>query len=233
MNAVVHLDEGIIASLVTNGDLSRLSPSQKVAYYNYRCSQAGLDPAAKPFDLLRLNGKEILYANATCTQQLCATRKLSLTIVSRERIDDTYIVHARVTDAEGRSTDNMGAVPLSGLKGEALSNAMMKATTKASRRTVLAHCGLGMLDETETSTIPNAQPVAMPAAVPLVTLTVENPLTVEEAMQALIDHGSSDGFIELVAGYAARVPDPDGFKAQARALFKEIREREQGIHGSK
>jgi len=46
MNELVKLDENIIASLVTTGDLSRLTAAEKVSYYNYRCSQAGLDPAA-------------------------------------------------------------------------------------------------------------------------------------------------------------------------------------------
>jgi hypothetical protein len=161
MNAVAplkpqHIDAEIVSSLVTTGDLSRLTAMQKVQLYNYRCAQVGLDPAAKPFDLLKLNGKEILYANAGCTQQLAQLHKLSVEVVSRDKLDDLFIVHARVKDAEGRSTDNTGAVAIGNLKGEALANAIMKATTKAIRRTVLAHVGLGMMDETEVETIPGA-----------------------------------------------------------------------------
>jgi hypothetical protein len=161
MNAVAplkpqHIDAEIVSSLVTTGDLSRLTAMQKVQLYNYRCAQVGLDPAAKPFDLLKLNGKEILYANAGCTQQLAQLHKLSVEIISRDKVEDLFIVHARVKDAEGRSTDNTGAVAIGNLKGEALANAIMKATTKAIRRTVLAHVGLGMMDETEVETIPGA-----------------------------------------------------------------------------
>lgn len=159
MNAVVQLktiEPSIIASLVTTGDLSRLSPQEKISYYNYRCQQAGLDPAAKPFDLLKLNGKEVLYANASCTQQLCGIHKLSVEITSKEKTDDIYVVCARVRSPDGRVSENMGAVALGNLKGEALANAMLKATTKAIRRTVLAHLGLGMMDETEVETIPGA-----------------------------------------------------------------------------
>lgn len=158
MNAVAtisNIDPIIIESLVINGDLSRLSPAQKVALYNYRCAQAGLDPAAKPFDLLSLSGKQVLYANASCTQQLCKIHKLSVEVLDRTKIDDIFVVNARVRGPDARSTDNTGAVSIGGLKGEALSNALMKATTKAIRRTVLAHVGLGMLDETEVETIPN------------------------------------------------------------------------------
>ncbi len=153
------IDAGVIATLVTKGDLAGLSPQDQVSYYNYRCQQAGLDPAAKPFDLLKLNGKLVLYANASCTQQLCGIHKLKVQITARERIEDIYTVCARVESQDGRSSEHMGAVPSAGLKGEALSNALMKATTKAIRRTVLAHVGLGMLDETEAETIPGAEKV--------------------------------------------------------------------------
>lgn len=152
------LDPKIIESLVIGGDLKRLTPAQKVAYYKYRCDQLGLDPAAQPFALLSLNGKEVLYALSGCTQQLCDKRGLSVAITKREKIDDIYCVEARVTGKDGRSTENMGTAPVGGLKGEALGNAFLKATTKAIRRTVLAHCGVGAMDETEVETIPDARP---------------------------------------------------------------------------
>lgn len=155
-NQLNTISPDVIASIVLNGDLSKLSPTQKVELYNYRCHQAGLDPSAKPFDLLTLNNKQILYANAAATQQLTATRSLSHQVTNRELVDGIYCVFVRVTGHDGRSTENMGAVPVEGLKGEAKANAMLKATTKAIRRAVLAHCGLGMMDETEVETIPGA-----------------------------------------------------------------------------
>lgn len=185
MNNVVNMKQGevldpkVIESIVINGDLSKLQPQQKVAYYNYRCSQAGLDPAAKPFDLLKLNGKEVLYANAQCTQQLCAIHKLSTQVTHREKMDDIYLVSVRVTGADGRLSENQGAVAIAHLKGDALANAVLKATTKAIRRAVLAHCGLGMLDETEAETIPNARMEPMvqvsTEAAPSVAAVVEQP----------------------------------------------------------
>ena len=163
-NELQTITPDIISSLVINGDLSKLSPVQKVELYNFRCHQAGLDPSAKPFDLLTLNGKQVLYANAGATQQLTATRNLSHSITSRELTDGIYCVFCRVAGPDGRSTENMGAVPIEGLKGEAKANAMLKATTKAIRRAVLAHCGLGLMDETETEveTIPGAARIALP-----------------------------------------------------------------------
>ena len=164
MSALVNtsqLDPEVIHSIVIKGDMSGLSQEQAVAYYNYRCQQVGLDPSAKPFDLLVLNGKKLLYANAGATQQLCAVHKLSVSIINRERFEGVYLVSVRVTGQDGRVTENDGAVELDSERiGRA--NALMKATTKAIRRTVLAHCGLGMMDETEVETIPNAVTAPMP-----------------------------------------------------------------------
>jgi hypothetical protein len=163
------LDQSIIDSIVLRGDLSGLKEEQLTGYYNYRCQQVGLDPSAKPFDLLVLSGKKVLYANAGATQQLSNLHGLSTAITNRERVENVYLVSVRCTGKDGRSSENQGAVDISGLSGEKLANALMKATTKAIRRTVLAHCGLGMLDETELDTIPNNQyqKVDMPVAAPL------------------------------------------------------------------
>jgi hypothetical protein len=171
MSALVNtanLDPEVIHSIVLKGDMSGLSQEQAVAYYNYRCQQVGLDPSAKPFDLLTLNGKKLLYANAGATQQLCSVHKLSVSIINRERFEGVYLVSVRVTGQDGRVTENDGAVELDSERiGRA--NALMKATTKAIRRTVLAHCGLGMMDETEVETIPNAvtSPMPMPSSLPI------------------------------------------------------------------
>ena len=151
------LDHDTISKLVIGGDLKGLTEKQRVEYYTYRCQQVGLDPSAQPFALLTLNGKLLLYALAGCAQQLTSLHKLSHLITSRELVDGTYCVFCRVSGPDGRSTENLGAVAIEGLKGEAKANAMMKATTKAIRRSVLAHMGLGMMDETEVETIPGAK----------------------------------------------------------------------------
>jgi hypothetical protein len=175
-----QLDPAIIASIVLRGDLSGLNETQAVDYYNYRCAQVGIDPSAKPFDILILNGKRILYANASATQQLSSTHGLSISIINRERIEAIYCVTVRVTAKDGRSTENQGAVDLAGQSGERLANSIMKATTKAIRRTVLAHCGLGMLDETEVETIPGAQVVAIPIPnVPAISAVLDRPYKVQ------------------------------------------------------
>lgn len=150
----------IAEKLALAGDLSGLTPPQKVAYYGYRCQMLGLDPMGRPFDYLQLNGKLVLYANKGCTEQLTESRKLSSQIVSRELMEGgLFAVGVRVTGADGRCTENMAVVPLGSTALEARANMMMKCATKALRRTVLSHCGLGMLDETEVDTIPGARRV--------------------------------------------------------------------------
>ena len=60
---------------------------------------------------------------------------------------------------------DIGAVNIAGLKGEAYANAIMKAETKAKRRATLDLLGLGVLDESEADSIPNATTVAINAMV--------------------------------------------------------------------
>jgi hypothetical protein len=151
------LDSNIIASLVINGDLAKLSPEQKVSYYRQFCERLGLDPISQPFKLLKLSGKETLYCDRGGASQLCRVHGVSHEIKNRETIQNCYIVTAQAIDMTGRHTESTGAVNIEGLKGEALCNAMMKAETKAKRRATLDLLGLGMLDETEVESMPQSE----------------------------------------------------------------------------
>lgn len=160
-NEVALLSYDTLAALVIGGDLSKLNQQQKVEYYTQFCVRIGLDPATQPFKILKLQGKETLYAGRECAAQLCKLHKVSHQIVSRERADDLSIVTAKAMTPDGRCTESIGAVSIMGLKGEALANALMKAETKAKRRATLDLLGLGLLDETEADTIPGAVQVAV------------------------------------------------------------------------
>lgn len=159
----IPFDENIISSIVINGDISKLSPQQKVSYYHQFCERLGLDPLSQPFKLLRLNGKEILYCDRTGAQQLNKIHKVSHEIKARETVSGCYVVTAQASTPDGRHTESIGAVTIDNLRGDALCNAMMKAETKAKRRATLDLLGLGILDETETETIANAQKMDAPA----------------------------------------------------------------------
>jgi hypothetical protein len=157
------LDPAILESLALRGDISGLKPDQKVRYVNDRCHRLGLDPADIPFLSLRLNGKEVLYASRAATDQLARLHGVRREVISREIIQDCYVVTVRGTLPDGRTEDSIGAVAIGGLKGDAFANAIMKAETKAKRRNTLAILGLGMLDESEIETIPRK--ALAPAAV--------------------------------------------------------------------
>jgi hypothetical protein len=132
-------------------------------FYAFRCEQLGISMEAHPFDLIELpaSGKMparmILYANAGCAQQLAFQHKLSSKVIDKWREDDAYCVMVELSGPDGRVTSNIGVSGLSSydkqLKGDQLGNSIMRATTKAIRRTIFAHCGLNMMDETEDETI--------------------------------------------------------------------------------
>lgn len=162
------IDPQLLSKLVLQGDLSSLTPQQKVEYVVALCNRLGLDPVTQPLKLLKIPDKktgtvkEVVYADRGCASQLNEKFGLSHQITKTEQIGDVFIVHDRCSSPDGRFTDEIGAVALSGYEGKALSasqiqNALMHARTKASRRSTLSHIGLGMLDETEAATIQDAQ----------------------------------------------------------------------------
>lgn len=158
-------DAKAIESVLVGGDLSRLTSEQRVGYYNTVCASLGLNPLTKPFAYITLNGKMVLYALKDATEQLRKLHGVSITEVTSSRLEDVFVVTAKAQDRSGRTDAATGAVPIGNLKGESLANALMKAETKAKRRATLSICGLGMLDETEAETIPQALVVEAPKSV--------------------------------------------------------------------
>ena len=154
-------DATAIEQVLISGDLAKLTPPQRVAYYNAVCKSLGLNPLTKPFDYISLNGKLTLYAKRDCTDQLRKIHGVSITKLERESVDGVYAVTAYATDKTGRTDTAIGAVAMDNLKGEARANALMKAETKAKRRVTLSVCGLGMTDETEVESIPAARTIAV------------------------------------------------------------------------
>jgi len=76
-------DSAIISSVILSGDLSKLSATDKVQYFNGYCERLGLDPFTQPFQILRLQGKETLYLTRAGAQQLNKLHSVSNEIVSR------------------------------------------------------------------------------------------------------------------------------------------------------
>jgi hypothetical protein len=154
----------ILERVLVTGDLSRLSAQERTAYYLRVCESLGLNPLTKPFDYITLNGRLVLYAKRDATDQLRRLRQISVAITARESLGDLYLVTARATDSTGRMDESIGVVAISGLRGEPLANAIMRAETKAKRRVTLSICGLGWLDETEVADAGKSDGPAPPLA---------------------------------------------------------------------
>lgn len=155
-----HIEElSAIEKVVVQGDLSPLSPSQRVTYYKKVCESAGLNPFTKPFEYIVLNGKLTLYAKKDCTEQLRKLNGISIVSLEDKLVDDIYIVTAKASTKDGRTDQAKGAVVIGHLKGEQKANAIMKAETKAKRRVTLSISGMGFCDESEIDSIPNAKTV--------------------------------------------------------------------------
>jgi len=153
----VQDNNSVIESVVIGGDLSKLNPAQRVQYYKAVCESVGLNPLTRPFDYITLNKKLTLYARKDATDQLRKINDISL--VGKpdiQYVDEWIIVTVEVRDKEGRTDADVGAVNRKDMMGN-FGNALMKAVTKAKRRATLSICGLGMLDETEVETIPDAE----------------------------------------------------------------------------
>jgi hypothetical protein len=159
-----QLSGEIVSSIILNNDLSKLSKEQQVQYVAYRCKSAGLDVAGSPFNLIpNKEGKLFLYANKEAAAQLNQLRGLSPVVYKEELLmnDTVYKVTYRVTEG-GRATEDCGAVGLVKVKKvpgkedeirklspDEMADAIMKAHTKAKRRAILTHCGIGTNDSDE------------------------------------------------------------------------------------
>jgi len=148
-----------IRSAISNNNLASLSDEQKDQYYLFMCDALKLNPLTNPLQWVRLNGKLQLYAAKNCAEQLRMIHKLSIKIKEARTDEKTgqFIVVAEGVTPDGRSDSSLAAVSLQGLKGDALSNAMMKCETKAKRRLTLSMCSTGLIDESEVVTIPNRE----------------------------------------------------------------------------
>ena len=149
----------VLEKVILNADLSSLSPTELVTYLYRVCDKFGIDPITQPFQFIKLNGKLTLYATKACAAALIELKSISTKIVSQEQFQDVFVVTCEATrkdeNNEIQTAQDIGVVPIAGLKGDQLGNAMMKAATKAKRRTVLNMAGLGATDESELQAIAN------------------------------------------------------------------------------
>ena len=176
------------------GDLSKLSEGDRAAYYSKVCESVGLNPLTWPFEYIRLNGKLKLYAKKDCTDQLRSLRGVSISKAETRIESGLAIVEVTATTKDGRSDCDMGCVPITGLSGESLGNALMKAVTKAKRRVTLSICGLGWLDETELDFVKSEhQPIQQPEKIKAIAPTPK--LLAAQSPQDIKLRGIADSLI--------------------------------------
>ena len=157
-----ELDHSTLYQVVTTGDTSAMTPDQKLQYYKVMCEGAGLDPRTVPFQFIKTNQGERIYATKSATNQLGLRHKVSCEITKQEIMRDVLMISVKAKTPDDRFTDEIGAVTVGELKGDAFANALMKCATKAKRRAVLSHCGLGVMDESESETMGGAQATYVP-----------------------------------------------------------------------
>jgi hypothetical protein len=202
-------------SVLGTGDLAKLTVPQRVEYYTQVCHTIGVNPLTQPFRFLTFQGQIKLYATRDCTDQLRKINRIDLTIAEKRMEGDLLIVTARATTPDGRSDEDVGAVSVGRMQGEARANAIMKAVTKAKRRVTLSVCGLGFLDESEVDTIPGARTFAHTETVaPIISTEPERdvgrgdpepePEFVDQIEYAIEDEKDGYKRVKLIDAYAMR-----------------------------
>ena len=155
-----QINSELLEKVILGNDLSGLTSIQKVEYVKSICQTIGLNPVTKPIQLMKFQGKEVPYFTKDASEQLRKNNRVSITKVDTKIHDGgLYVVTAYATTPDGRQDCSTGAIVISGLRGDALANAMMKAETKAKRRVTLSICGLGFIDELEVDSLPQAQKI--------------------------------------------------------------------------
>lgn len=186
-------ESAMVDSLVTRGDWSGLNPAERARVYTAVCKQHGLNPMSQPFAFLRLNGKEVLYANRGATDQLAAMHHVNRKIIDGPKIVDICGTKVALCTAEATLPNGRVETATATLPVVDPVNLYMKLETKAKRRATLSILGLGMMDEMETETIPGAERLAM-GAVTLVRDDAPAQLAAPDALAAFrADLDAADG----------------------------------------
>lgn len=153
-----HLTEKVIAN---NGDLAGLTEVERKVYYLAMCARFGLDAFSNPFNYLEQTSKRFnretkqdefftrvtLYPNQRAADQLAKQQGITVQIKERS-FDSGLAIAVAVAVSRGRQVEEVGAVEVGNRITKA--DAIMKASTKARRRAILALCGFAPDDDGES-----------------------------------------------------------------------------------
>lgn len=190
------------------GDLSQLSPDERIDYYRRICESLSLNALTVPFQYILFkqfdDGPEklSLYATKNCAEQLRKIHGVSVIPPLRRTIDadrKIVMVEADLRDRHGKTDTATGAVSLrkwdkrnsqwSEMSNAEYCNAIMKCETKAKRRGTLSICGLSALDESELDTMTVLGGVSRDGRI----YRYENPITPNEPPAQLEENARAHG----------------------------------------
>jgi hypothetical protein len=153
LSKVAELKSDKVLELLASGNIDQFTQKEKVEYVTRVCEVVGLNPLTRPFEFIRFQNKTVLYASKGCADQLRRIHNISIRVTDKRIEDGVLFITVEGQDGHGRVDSDIGALPVAGLKGDAMANQVMKCLTKAKRRLTLSMCGLGMLDESEFDTM--------------------------------------------------------------------------------
>src|SRR5262245_48328869 len=114
-SVAIQTPADLLERVVVGGDLSKLSPADRLRYYSAVCESVGLNPLTRPFEYLYLNNRLVLYAKRDATDQLRTLKGVSIEKLEREVVEGVYAVTAWAKDKTGRVDTSIGAVPIENL----------------------------------------------------------------------------------------------------------------------
>jgi len=191
--------------IIATNDLGKLTPRQRVGLVVAICEQLKLNALSRPFELLLLDGKVVLYPTKSCTEQLGRLHQISIKKVRQANVGDLHVVEVEGHRPNGQTSFASKYVSLrdgrgNPLVGQKLADAFAKAETGAKRRLVLSMVGLAGIPDADE--VPGARRVWLAADGEI----LEHPT---EEQRYLIEHpraARAAGYRTLADGDAADAP---------------------------
>ena len=155
--------EPAVVEQLIRGDVSSVPRESLLRYIFTFCERVGISPLAVPFSLMKTQRGMQLFANRNFYDAVASKYSVSRECVGEGFFEGTklYYTRYRATTPDGRVTEDMALVDTTGLNGNDLANAIMKAHTKGRNRVTRAHLGFPFPDETEAETVPGASVVSI------------------------------------------------------------------------
>ena len=117
LTARTSLSPELLHKVLMEGDLSKFSKEEQMLYVLDICQYLKLNPATRPFILVTMDKKLVLYATKDCAEQLRNANDVSTSLHDGKVEYGVYTVKCIAT-ARGRREEAIGAVPFEKEGGE-------------------------------------------------------------------------------------------------------------------